>query len=340
MINTISNRIWLLSFLGLSMIIVGIEFFLVHSPKFTSDQNLFSLAVTLDLTIFIPLLYYFTISRKLNIHPVTVLIVFFICTIIATIILPSQNHSYLDKIKYLLIFTEVGISTYLVIRISKIIRAFKFNSLNQIDFLYNLTIAIQQVLGNSKLWDVVIGEINTIRYGLLFWLGKKEVKEGQKFYTTHKKSGYSAIWSIIFFVMVIETTGLHFLISRWSVGIAIVVTILSVYTIIFLISDLAAIIKRPIIFSDKKLFFRIGIRWNTIIDPANIESIEQIRNFDKKKDKDILNCALAGDPNMKIELKDKITFKSFYGIKKTSDKFVFNIDNEKEFIEEIRNYFS
>jgi len=335
MTRIILNKVWIFFFVGLSILIIVTEFFIVRTAKFASHPDLLSFAVTLDIAVVIPLLYYFLISRKLKVTPVTTIIVFLICTGIATLILPSQNQFYLDKIKYLLLLAELAIITYGVIKIRKIVQAYKCNSENQNDFIFNITIAIQQVLGNSKIWAVVIGEINTIRYGLFFWLGEKEIKEGQRYFSTYKNSGYTAIWSIIFFVMLIETTGLHLLFRNWSPALAIVLTLLSIYTIIFFISDLAAIIKRPIVFNNDKLFFRIGIRWNSIIDPGIIQSVEIIRNFDKEKNKDTLTCALAGDPNIKIILKEKIIFRSFYGIKKTADKFVFNIDNEKEFLEKI-----
>ncbi len=336
MTNTISNRTWIYSFIGLTILIIGTEYFVVHSPKFILHENLISLAITIDLTIVIPLLYYFLIPRKLNISSITVLIVFFFCTLIATILLPAQDNKYLDEIKYLLIFTELATTLYTIIKLRKIIKEYKFHSQKQPDFVYNLTIAMEKVMGNFKIWSIVIGEINTIRYGLFFWLVKKEIKDGQKFFTSHKNSGYAAIWAIIFFVILIETTGMHLLIRNWSPGLAVVITILSAYGIIFFISDLASIIKRPIVFHNNKLFFRIGIRWNAIIKREIIQSVESIRNFDKHKNKDILNCALVSDPNIKITLTMPIAFKSFYGIKKSSDKFVFNIDDKKEFIDELK----
>lgn len=335
MTNTISNKIWIYSFIGISALIIATEYFVVHSSKFLLHQDLISLAVTADLTIIIPTLYYFLVPRKLNISSITVLIVFFFCTIVAAILIPARNHKYLDEIKYLLILTELATTLYTIIKLRKIIKEYKIESQKRSDFVYNLTIVMKKVMGNFKIWTIVIGEINTFRYGLFFWLGKKEIKEGQKFFTTHKNSGYTAIWAIIFFVMLIETTGMHLLIRNWSPELAVIFTILSIYTIIFFISDLTSIIKRPVVFCDKKLFFRIGTRWNAIIDPEIIRSVETVRNFDEYEDKGILSCALAGDPNMKITLTKPITFKSFYGIKKTSDKFVFNIDNEKEFIDEI-----
>ena len=336
MTNTISNKIWIYSFIGISALIIITEYFIVHSSKFLLHPDIISLAVTIDLTIIIPAIYYSLISRKLNIPSITVLIVFFFCTIVAAILIPAGDHKYLDELKYLLLFTELATTLYTIIKLRKIIKEYKFQSEGRSDFVYNLTIAMEKVMGNFKIWPILIGEINTFRYGLFFWLGKKEIKEGQKFFTTHKNSGYAAIWAIIFFVMLIETTGMHFLIRNWSPGLDVIITILSIYTIIFFISDLASIIKRPTVFYDDKLFFRIGTRWNAVIAPEIIQSVESIRNFDKQKNKDTLNCALAGDPNIKITLTKPITLKSFYGIKKSSDKFVFNIDSEKEFIDEIK----
>ena len=336
MTNTISNKIWVYSFIGISALIIVTEYFVVHSSKFILHQDLISLAVTIDLAIIIPTIYYFLIPRKLNISPITVLIVFFLCTVVAAILIPARDHKYLNEIKYLLLFTELATTLYTIVKLREIIKEYKFQSLERSDFVYNLTIAMKKVMGNFKIWSILIGEINTFRYGLFFWLGKKEIKKGQKFFTTHKNSGYTAIWAIIFFVMLIETTGMHFLVRNWSPGLDVIITILSIYTIIFFISDLASIIKRPVVFYDNKLFFRIGTRWNAVITPEIIQSVESIRNFDKHKNKNILNCALAGDPNIKITLGKPITFKSFYGIKKSSEKFVFNIDSEKEFIDEIK----
>ena len=336
MANTISNKIWIYSFIGISALIIVSEYLIVHSSKFLLHPDIIYLAVTIDLTIIIPTIYYFLIPRKLNISSTTVLIVFFFCTIVAVILIPARDHKYLDEIKYLLIFTELATILYTIVKLRKIIKEYKFQSQRRSDFVYNLTIAMEKVMGNFKIWSILIGEINTFRYGLFFWLGKKEIKKGQKFFTTHKNSGYVAIWTIIFFVTLIETTGLHLLISNWSPEAALVITVLGIYGIIFFISDLASIIKRPVVFYDNKLFFRIGTRWNAIIDPEIIQSVESIKNFDKHENKDTLSCALAGDPNIKITLTKPITFKSFYGIKRSSDKFVFNIDSEKEFFDEIK----
>ena len=204
MTNTISNKIWIYSFIGISVLIIAVEYLVVHSSKFISHQNLISLAVTIDLTIIIPIIYYFLIPRKLNVPSITVLIVFFLCTIVAAILIPSKDHKYLDEIKYLLIFTELAMSLYTIIKLRKIIKEYKFQSQIRSDFIYNLTIAMEKVMGNFKIWPILIGEINTFRYGLFFWLGKKEIKEGQKFFTTHKNSGYTAIWAIIFIFILVD----------------------------------------------------------------------------------------------------------------------------------------
>lgn len=338
MTSSISIKTWTILFAGLTALILGIGVLVVQTADFKLHSDLLSLAVTADITIGIPLLYYFIVSRKLKAPPITALIVFLICTGIASLILPNDNQFYLDKIKLLLIFTELSIVIYGVIMVRKIVRAYRTISAKRNDFVYNLTEALKTILGKSNAISFVVGEINTFRYGLFFWLGKKEILSGQSFYTTHKKSGYVALWSVLFFVMLIETVGVHLLLWNWNQGVAIAAIILSIYTILFLIADLSSILKRPVIFLDNKLYLRIGTRWNAIIDPKQILTIETIKNFDKEQNKGTLDCALAGSPNVKITMTTPIVIVGFYGIKKTVTKFVFNIDNATEFIEEIKHY--
>jgi hypothetical protein len=96
--------------------------------------------------------------------------------------------------------------------------------------------------------SIVVNELSTVRYGLLFWLGGPEVRPGQKSFTTHRESGYAAVWTVLLFVLLIETVGLHFLLWRWSPVAAFIATGLSIYSIVFFVADLASMAKRPIVF--------------------------------------------------------------------------------------------
>ena len=171
MLRSVSERKWMIFFLAFTSLAICISFITVQTSGFSKNPDLFSLAVTFDITIAIPLLY-FIITKKLKLIPVTVILVFFLCTLIAGWILPAQHQTWLDKVRTLLILAESFIMIYAIIRIRKIIITYKKLSIHLNDFMHNLENAVQSVLGTSGAISVFLSEINTLRYGLFFWLGK------------------------------------------------------------------------------------------------------------------------------------------------------------------------
>ncbi|MBN2425596.1 MAG: hypothetical protein JXR46_14700 [Calditrichaceae bacterium] len=334
--TVILKNVWLTTFLGIILFIIFVSLFLVKIYEFKSHAEIFSLAVTIDITLGIPILYYSIISRKLKIHPITIVVVFLICLGIANYILPKENHNYLDLIKKGTALIELTVITYGFIKIRKIIKSYNQLSVQRIDFVRNLYSAIESVFGKSKALYIAASEVFTFRYGLFFWKVKKEIFNGQKYFTTYKKTGVIGFTGVLTFIMLFETIVVHFFLWHWNKNVALVVTILTIYGIVFIIADIAAIIKRPIVFYQNKLYLRIGIRASAIIDPEKIEKVEIIKRFNKSKEK--IDCSLLRSPNILITLNEPVTVIGYYGYKRTADQIAFNIDNTTEFINELRQY--
>lgn len=326
-----SNKTVGFTFVLISIAIIALSAVIINSTLFGQQSNLISLGITLDLVLGIPLLYYFLISRKLNVPSVTALVVFLICIGIASLILPAENQLYLNKIKNILIITELILFIYLIIKAKAIISGYKRQKISSNDFILNIRTSFLQEMGENIASSILASEISMLRYGLLWWKLEKETSSTAVAFSTHKKSGYATVWTVFIIVILIETALVHLLLWKWNIVIAIVATALSVYGLIFFVADLASLIKRPITVSYDKLFIRVGIRWNSIIDLNNIKSVEIIKNFDKEKEPDTLDCSIMRDPNIKISLYEPITVHGLYGIKKQSSSITINIDDEIAF---------
>jgi hypothetical protein len=329
-----SPRTWIAVFVVLVAATIVAEVLVVQTSDFSQHPGLLSFAVTFDLTIGIPLAYYLIISRKLNVTPASALVVFLACTGLAGLILPDTHQTYLRLVEKALILTEGGLLVYGVVQVRKIVRAYRAAAQRRADFLLNLREALAGIISGPVVLSIVVSEISTVRYGLLFWLGSQEVLPGQKFFATHKESGYVAVWVVLLFVLVLETVGLHFLLWRWSPVAAAVSTALSIYTIVFFVADLASMVKRPIVFDNDQLLFRIGIRWNTTIARENIKRLTPIKDFDKAKEKDTLLCAPANVPNLILELHAPVTLNGFFGIRRQVQRIAFHTDDPAGLIRE------
>ncbi|WP_066051992.1 hypothetical protein [Robertmurraya korlensis] len=151
-------------------------------------------------------------------------------------------------------------------------------------------------------------------------------------FTYHKKSGYKGFIIAMVCVCVVETVGVSFLLYKWSPIAHWIHLFLSVSTILFLILDLRAVTKNPIVLENDELTIKIGIRPPIRIQLSNISNIKSGKiNFENnRKNKDVLDLSLLGfdEPTFEIVLSKPMTNKS-----KTIQRIFLTVDDERAFYE-------
>ena len=318
---------WIVSFLLLATAIIFFEKFVVHSPQFVLSSSRISLAVTVDMLVIVPLLWYVFMVRKAKLPLVSVMMPLVACFVIASAMLPAAQHQWLGYFEKVLALAELLVLGYTVIKIRQVISAYKQASLLRNDFIFNLNIGLEKVLGKSLLTRVFVSEISVVRYGLLGWRKPREVQQGQPFFSIHQTSGYGMILVAITMVLVAETSGFHFLIRMWSPVAALIATLSSVYFILFILADYVAIVKRPIAIVNDLLAIRVGLRCNADVPLSHIKSITKIRNY-KNDSKEFFNARLIGcSPNVLIELSEPVLIKGLYGKGRMATVIALNIDD-------------
>ncbi len=107
-------------------------------------------------------------------------------------------------------------------------------------------------------------------------------------FTYHKKSGYTGFIIAMICVCMLETVGVSYLLYKWSPVLHWIHLFLSVSTILFLILDLRAVSKNPIILQNEELVINVGLRPAVHIQLPTILEIKSGKlNFenDRKKKK-------------------------------------------------------
>ncbi|MDR7077423.1 hypothetical protein J2Y03_002447 [Neobacillus niacini] len=154
-------------------------------------------------------------------------------------------------------------------------------------------------------------------------------------FTYHKKSGYIGfIWAMVF-VMVVESVGVSFLLYKWSPILHWLHLILSISVILFLLVDLRAVTKNPILLKNNELYLKIGVRPSVML---NINDIKEIRNGnlhynDDRKKKEILDLSLIGldEPTFELVLYTPIENKLLIGKSSSINRIFFSVDEKEEF---------
>ncbi len=320
--------------LGIPLGLLTVLIFLIRSPFMSGSESL-SLAITIDLVLTIPLVY-FLLIRTSKIPKTTVLPVMILGVLIGSYLLPEENQMYLDLFKtWALPVIELSALTFVILKVRKAVRQFKANSTESLDFFTTLKTTCRDMLPKAAVMPVVM-EISVIYYGFITWK-RRGLKPNE--FSYHKDSGTPALLMVLIFLIAIETLVFHILLSMWSVLAAWVLTCLSLYSAIQLLGFLKSMLFRPISIEGDKLYLRYGIMSETTIDLSNIATVEA-SSKDLELDHNTRKLSILGDlesHNLILSLKKENELLGLYGTKKAYKKLALFVDNPTAFKDSIDN---
>lgn len=320
--------------LGVPLSLLGVLILLMKSSVFVGNDTL-SLAITADLLITIPLIY-FLLIRKTEIPKTTIVPLMIIGLLIGSYFLPKEDQVYLDLFKtWFLPVIELSILVYVIINVRKVTNKYKRLNGSTSDFYTALRSTCLELLP-KKLAVPFATEVAVIYYGFINWR-RRVLKKGE--FSYHKKSGTPALLGIFIFLIGIETFALHLVLEKWNVYVAWVFSGLSIYTAIQILGFAKSLSKRPISLDCSDLILRYGIMNEARIPYGDIESVHLSRKALEKNDLTTTLSPLGGfeSHNVVIRLKREYTLMGFYGIKKNFKVIGLHIDEPKSFKEKVEN---
>jgi hypothetical protein len=286
-----------------------------------------------DFIVTFPLLYYLIIIRPSRTSAKRLLFVVSICSVIAYIVLPTQQKAYILQIRKLSALAELIFVIYAFTKFNRLRLAYKAQKALLPDPIYNLRLAMVNTMGDSLGVKVIASELAVLKYGLLLWTKEKPALTQSRSFSTHSDFGYIAIWCILFVAIMVETFAFHLLLLKWSHLAAMIVTGLTLYGVIFLVADLSAVIKRRVEINQSTLLLRTGLRWRAIVDIANICSINKIVNDYHSDDIYFKGGIIKSSGNLLITFKEPVQVDKLYGKSKMANTILMNIDNYEAFAE-------
>jgi hypothetical protein len=315
---------------AIPLLIVATMVVLTNSSVFEMHSSTLSLAITVDLLLTTPFVY-FLLIRKTNIPKTTIVPFIILGIIVCSSIIPSENQYYLSLFKtWVLPIIELFVLSYLIYNIIKARRLYKLNEEHTTsDFFTILKSTCYQILPKAAVIPFVT-EIAVFYYGFLNW--KKRKLQPNEF-SYHKNSGTVGLLIALIFLIAIETVALHLLLERWNTIAAWVLTGISMYSGIQILGFLKSMLKRPIVVEGNMLYLHYGIMNETTINIQDIESIA-LSTKDIELDKTTRKLSFLGDlegHNLVIKLKTENSIIGLYGIKRSYTTLALYVDKKQEF---------
>jgi hypothetical protein len=308
---------------------------LIVKSNLIEVHSFMSIAIAIDLLLIIPFLY-FLLIRKTSIPKTTVVPVMIIGLILGSYLLPQEDQTFLTIFKtWALPVIELSIVAFVVFKVRKAQKKYKSIKGSSPDFF----IAVKQTCSDlvpQKLVAPMATEIAVMYYGFINW--KKPIL-GKNEYTYHKNSGTPSLMVGFILIIAIETVGLHFLLARWNIVVAWILTGLSIYTALQVFGFAKSLSKRPIAVNANSIHLKYGILNEVEIPFSNIESIELSKKELVKNDltKTLSPLGEMESHNVVIKLKSTCELVGLYGFKKKFMILGLHIDQPDRFVQHINN---
>jgi len=302
-------------FLLASAFVVAASALLLRSQLFAMNPDVAAWGVTFDLTITIPLLYWFFVVRPGKAPAFTLVPVFVAATFAAAAFVPRAHQQFLrDLARFAVPLAELALVAAIAVRIRRAGRKD----------------AIRALLGDTRVAEIVESELLMLWFAFFGWRRKPEPVEGRPL-TFHERSGWPVILAGILLLIAAEGLGMHLLLARWSTTAAWTWTSLDLWAAIWLIGDANALRLRRSSLTPDALHIRLGLRWNVSIPLTSIASIEEVSEERQWKRKDVLKVAILEEPRWLITLREPIIARGLAGIRKEIRGVALRPDQEDVF---------
>jgi len=118
---------------------------------------------------------------------------------------------------------------------------------------------------------------------------------------------------------------------RWSNTAATIVTVLSLYGVVFMVADLSALIKRKILIKGDQIILRTGLRWQVNTNLNNIDSLMKITNDSRSYGNCFKGGSIKSNSNLLITFKTPVKAEKLYGAAREYDSILICVDDFEGF---------
>lgn len=319
----------------LAVLIYAIEFAIARSPM-AGTRPMIPLAVTLDLTLFVPALYWLLVIRPAGASATRVVAAFVLSFIGARFVLLPGQREYLMYVRFLGAPAELALIAYVVVKVRRAARGFR-GAAPTADVPERIGAALANAFPYRVVGRLLSTELTVLYYALLSWRRAPHVPTGSDAFTFHRRSGLIALLSAATGAAVVELFVVHLAVHAFSARVAWGLTFVSAVGVVWLIGFTRAIVLRPVLVTARGVLVRSGVQWTVDVPFADIARLETGRvSAPAGRVPGHLRVGGSGRPTAVIHLREPATAAGIYGRNRQARTISIPLDEPAAFAEAVR----
>lgn len=287
------------------------------SPLLGEAPRLVAGAVTFDLLVTVPLLYWLLVVRRTRVPPLTVIPLIALGAAAAYLVLPERHHAWLALAGIVApAIAETIVLGLAVVRTRRMIRRMR-EAPRTADPFDAFRDALQETVGSRIVAHAIASEIALVWYALLSWRARPRVGAGELAFTNDRRTGAAGVMFGLAVAAMVEIPVTHVLVAQESETTAWVLTIASGYTLLWLLGFARALRLHPVTIGDDAMCLRVGLLWDVTIPYAAIASVDDAPRPPMDRDAPgYLHAAFVGTPQTVLVLAQPVDGHGIYGTRK------------------------
>ncbi len=326
---TLNRNNSLLLFSVLALGLVGAERWIAISLARTQNPEIVVIAITADVAVGVPLLYFILLARKRYFSLVGVAVSYLSALVAVRLIMPAAFQSHFGFVD--VVSAELAVFGVVAIKARDVASRVRLFQSDELYFADALRKGIQQGAGYSLLATVLSMEMSLIFFAFFGWFTRFHTdRPDHRAFSYHRRGTWPLVIFTIIFIGILETFALHIIIQIWSVQLAWIVTGLSVYTLWWLVGYYQSTRLQPVVVSPRYLHIRTGFRYRAVIPLSDIVLVRKWKSADNNLE-GFVNVAVFGEPGLCLLLKEPATIVGFFGKAQECEALGITLDDEQAF---------
>lgn len=265
-------------------------------------------AAPFDLMVFVPALFYILVVRRGGLSPLFVLPIIWVGGFVSLQLAVPGQPSLLVPLSLAAVTVEAVIAVHELRRLVRAYRAAKATSHQPLDWFSG---AFASLVRNECAARLAGLECTMWYYAATSWRRCPDAPEGYRAFSSHKQSGFVAVIGVMLAVMAVETAAVHMLVAKFSLVAACVLTMLSIYTMLWMVADARAVVLNPLLVGKDELVARWGL---ATCERIPLTLVAHVNAHDPGIEKrEVLNLAAMGSQPCWIELAQPIEVRGLLG---------------------------
>ena len=320
---------------GLALLLVIVVEHTVTTSAPFGQRPILPYAVTFDVLVGIPALFYWLVVRPYRLPLSSLAGVVGACLTLTYWLLPAAQQAPLHALYFVPAVLEGIALLLLVAKSRRLVRHYRAAYRQQPHFWPCAQLAVRQALGPAG--ALLLGEVEMLRYALLGWWAKPEVPRQAKAFSTHRDSGFAAFALMLAGVLIVEMAVMHLLVGLWSARVAGWLLFGEVYTLVLFVAHGQAVRLRPVLVTADALHLNVGFVWHLEVPLGEVVAVEPLRD-NPEPAADLLNLTklLFTPPNLLLTFAQPVTVQGPYGLQRTGRRLAIYLDQPQQFAQATR----